>query len=83
MKIKDSYSVFVTKQLAATKNYYITWFDFEVYFESTWFILLRSQGETPFSVAFMDEKHPTSPPSMPAIDANSGVFFNARSGRCG
>ncbi len=75
MKIKDSYPVFVTKQLLATKNYYTKWFDFEVFFESNWFILLQIKGEKPYFIAFIDEQHPTSPPSIPAINANAGVFL--------
>lgn len=75
MKIKDSYPVIVTNQLAITKNYYLTWLGFESYFESTWFILMQSQGEKPFFIALMDETHPTSPPSMPAVNSNCGVFL--------
>ena len=75
MKVKDSYPVFITKQLQLTKEYYVKWFDFEVFFESTWFILVESKGEQPYFIAFMDEQHPTSPPSMPAINSSAGVFL--------
>jgi len=75
MKIKDTYPVFVTKQLTETKNYYVDVLQFDVAFESTWFVLLQIKGEHPHFIAFMDEQHPTSPPSMPAMDAKSGVFL--------
>ena len=75
MKIKESYPVFVTKRLTATKDFYVKWFKFEVFFESTWFILLQAKSDRPYYVAFMDESHPTSPPTLPAINATAGVFL--------
>ncbi len=75
MNIRDTYPVFVIKQLTETKNYYVKWLQFEVIFESTWFLLLKANSENPYHIAFMHETHPTSPPSMPAIDAKSGVFL--------
>ena len=75
MKIKDSYSVFVTKNFQATKEFYIKWFSFEVYFEASYFILLAAPGDKPYFIAFMDEDHPTSPPSIPSINKESGVFL--------
>lgn len=75
MKIKETYSVFVTKQLTITKDFYVNVLQFSIFFESSWFILLQSEGERPYYIAFMDEEHPTSPPSMPALDPKSGVFL--------
>jgi uncharacterized glyoxalase superfamily protein PhnB len=75
MKIKDTYSVFVTKDLKATKDFYIKWFDFEVYFEASYFILLQASDDKPYFFGFMDEEHPSSPPTIPAINNNSGVFL--------
>jgi uncharacterized glyoxalase superfamily protein PhnB len=75
MKIKDTYSVFVTKDLKAIKDFYIKWFDFEVYFEASYFILLQASDDKPYFFGFMDEEHPSSPPTIPAINNNSGVFL--------
>ncbi len=75
MKIKDTYSVFVTKDLKATKDFYIKWFDFEIYFEASYFILLQAPDDKPYFFGFMDEEHPSSPPTIPAINNNSGVFL--------
>ncbi|MES2651214.1 MAG: VOC family protein [Bacteroidota bacterium] len=75
MKIKDSYPVFVTKELNATKDYYVNALQFNVFFESSWFLLLQTESENPYFIAFMDEQHPTSPPSIPAINSKSGVFL--------
>ena len=67
------YSIFITKKLKESKAFYMKWFDMNIVFESTWFILLATTGDKPFYVAFMDEKHPSSPPSSPAMTAKSGV----------
>lgn len=75
MKIKESYPVFVTAKLTETINYYTKWFEFEVFFESTWFVLLQSKSDKPYFIAFMDYRQPTSPPSIPAINAKAGVFL--------
>jgi catechol 2,3-dioxygenase-like lactoylglutathione lyase family enzyme len=75
MKIKDTYSVFVTKDLKAIKDFYIKWFSFKVYFEASYFILFKASDEKPFFIGFMDEEHPSSPPTIPAINSKSGVFL--------
>lgn len=75
MKIKETYPVFVTKQLIASRDFYMMWLNFEVVFESTWFCLLAAQSDLPYHIAFMSETHPTSPPSVPAMDAKAGVFL--------
>ena len=67
------YSIFITKKLKESKAFYTKWFDMNIVFESTWFILLATEGDKPFQLALMDEKHPSSPPSSPAMTAKSGV----------
>ncbi|RZK43890.1 MAG: glyoxalase [Pedobacter sp.] len=74
MEIKDSYPVFVTNDLTSSTRYFVDWFAFEVIFESSWFVLLQAQG-TDRLIAFMDESHPTSPPAIPAINKQAGVFL--------
>src|SRR5688572_9720021 len=75
MQFDDVYPVFVTKNLTAAKEFYVTWFNFQVVFESGFFILLTSQGDKSFTIAFLDEVHPSSPPSPPAMNAQAGVFL--------
>ena len=74
MKHQDIYPVFVTKDLTATKEFYSTWFDLKPVFESSFFILLVSEGSSR-SVGFLSEDHPSSPPSSPAMNAQAGVFL--------
>jgi predicted enzyme related to lactoylglutathione lyase len=75
MKIKDTYSVFVTKKLIETKDFYVKWFGFSVYFKSSYFILLQAHGDKSYYFGFLDENHPSSPPTIPAMNNNAGVFL--------
>lgn len=72
---QNVYPVFITKDLKASKEFYTKWFNFQVVFESGFFILLVSPGEKSCSIAFLSEDHPSSPPTAPAINAQAGVFL--------
>lgn len=76
MNYQDIYSVFVTRDLKTTKEFYTKWLNFKVYFESSFFILLVAlSGDKSFSIGFIDEVHPSSPPTISAMDGKSGVFL--------
>ena len=75
MTYQDVYPVLVTKNLKACKEFYTKWFDLNVSFESSFFILLVSKGERSFSVGFIDEEHPSSPPTSSAMKKDEGVFL--------
>ncbi|NJM26023.1 MAG: glyoxalase [Bacteroidia bacterium] len=75
MQFEDVYNVYISKDIQACKTFYQRAFDCEVVFESTFFILLSTRGEKNFSVAFMSEDHPTSPPEGTALRAGEGVFL--------
>ena len=74
MQVADSYPVFVTEALAECRDFYRSFFGFEVVFEATWFVLLASGGEKPVSLAFMHPEHPSSPPT-PGAFRGDGAFF--------
>ena len=75
MKTFDNvYTVFVTKQLDQTVWFYEQHFGFTKLFQSTFFVLLQTPGEQKFNIAFMDEDHPTAPPSPRAFNGN-GSFL--------
>jgi catechol 2,3-dioxygenase-like lactoylglutathione lyase family enzyme len=71
MQIVDSYPVIITQELQASRDFYTMWLDFEVVFEASWFVLIKS-GST--SLAFMHPNHPSSPPDPPAF-AGEGAFL--------
>ncbi|MCI0750989.1 MAG: VOC family protein [Flammeovirgaceae bacterium] len=75
MIYQDIYPVFITRDLTSSKDFYTRWFNLQVAFESSFFILLISTGERPWSVGFLNESHPSSPPSNPAMNAQAGVYL--------
>ena len=71
---EDAYSVYITKDLKKSKEFYQKWLDFEVVFEATWVVYLRSQGDHKVSFALIDEDHPSTPPSYGAFNGR-GSFL--------
>lgn len=74
MVYQDVYPVFVTKDLTITKQFYEKWFNLKPVFESGFFMLLASEDNSR-SIGFLSEEHPSSPPSMPAMNTQAGVFL--------
>lgn len=72
--IEDVYPVIISRKLEETVNFYVERFNFNKIFESTFFVLLQSDGDRPFSIAFMEEVHPTAPPS-PGVFSGAGFFL--------
>ena len=68
------YTVFITKDVEASKTFYEKWFRFNVVFESSWFVLLSTPGEHPSLIAFMHENHPSNPPSPKAFNGSGGFI---------
>lgn len=75
MTYQDVYPVYVTKDLKTCKEFYSKWFNMQVVFESSFFILLVTPGEKSFTIGFLNEVHPSSPPSSPAMNAQAGVYL--------
>ena len=72
--VDNVYTVFITKKLTETVKFYEQYFGFTSIFESTFFVLLQSSGEQKFNIAFMDEEHPTAPPTPKSFNG-SGSFL--------
>lgn len=62
MQLQDCYPIIVTEQLGACRDFYRHWFELEVVFEASWFILLGLPDNERAVVAFMHPSHPTAPP---------------------
>ena len=71
--IDQIYTVFITNKLDESVKFYESYFGFTKLFESAFFVLLQSQGNQQY-LAFMDEQHPTAPPT-PARFNGSGSFL--------
>ncbi len=74
IKLDHVYTVFITTKLEETVKFYEQYFGFTKVFESNFFVLLQSAGDSKFNIAFMDEKHPTTPPDPRAFNGN-GSFI--------
>lgn len=72
--VNSVYPVIITGSIDQTKEFYIKWFGCELVFESTWFILLKLPGASENLIAFIDEIHPSSPPSPKAFSGD-GFFY--------
>ncbi len=79
MQIVDSYPVIVTEAMTDCRDFYVRWFDFEIAFEASWFVLLASAGARPVSIAFMHPDHPSTPPS-PGAHRGDGSFVTFQVG---
>lgn len=73
-KIDHIYTVFITARLKETVEFYEQYFGLSKVFESTFFVLIQTTGEQKFSLAFMDETHPTAPPSPERFNG-TGAFL--------
>jgi uncharacterized glyoxalase superfamily protein PhnB len=74
IEYEDGYSVYITKDLKSSKEFYVHWLDFEILFEASWFVYMQSKGNHKITFALIDEKHPSTPPSYGAFNGQ-GSFL--------
>jgi catechol 2,3-dioxygenase-like lactoylglutathione lyase family enzyme len=74
IEYEDAYSVYITRDLKKSKEFYTQWLEFDVVFEATWFVLFQSKGGNPITFALIDETHPSSPPAYGPFNG-SGSFL--------
>ncbi|MGA5757792.1 VOC family protein [Nonomuraea bangladeshensis] len=58
MELNSVYPVLCTTDLAASKDFYVRLFGYEVTFEADWYVSLR---RGPYELALLDHEHPTLP----------------------
>ncbi|MFI6987578.1 VOC family protein [Nonomuraea wenchangensis] len=58
MELSSVYPVVCTEDLAASKDFYVRLFGYEVTFEADWYVSLR---RGPYELALLDHEHPTLP----------------------
>ncbi|WP_067716303.1 VOC family protein [Nocardia yamanashiensis] len=62
MKLSSFYPVIGTGKLAEARDFYTTWFGFEITFEADWYISLRRTADDhPYELALLDYTHATVP----------------------
>jgi catechol 2,3-dioxygenase-like lactoylglutathione lyase family enzyme len=60
VNLNSFYPVFLTPQIAATRDFYVRHFAFQPTFESNWYVSLRS-ADGRFELAFVAQDHDTVP----------------------
>ncbi|MFF2088746.1 VOC family protein [Nocardia sp. NPDC058176] len=64
MKLSGFYPVLATSDLPASRDFYTSWFGFEITFEADWYISLKrpgGDGAPDYELALLDPTHPTIP----------------------
>ena len=61
MKITQYYPVLQVSDVAATASFYKTHFDFDVAFDSDWYVHLQSRHDPSVNLAILDGQHETIP----------------------
>lgn len=75
MHLKDLYTIIVTDRRTECRDFYVKWFDFDIVFESSWFVYLAAKGDHAFGIAFMTPNHPSHPPG-PERFSGQGMFLS-------
>jgi catechol 2,3-dioxygenase-like lactoylglutathione lyase family enzyme len=61
MQLQSFYPIVVTSRGAECRDFYRRWFELDVVFEASWFVLLGRKDGTA-TIAFMAPDHPSAPP---------------------
>jgi catechol 2,3-dioxygenase-like lactoylglutathione lyase family enzyme len=72
MQLQDVYPIVVTEHLVRCRDFYRQWFELQVLFEASWFVLLGTGESGRATVAFMHPSHPSAPPG-PATFNGKGM----------
>ncbi|GHJ53008.1 antibiotic resistance protein [Nonomuraea sp. TT08I-71] len=59
--LSSFYPVLGSRDVAAAKDFYTTYFGFEVTFEADWYVSLRRTDAPQYELALLDYSHPTVP----------------------
>ncbi|MEJ2868774.1 VOC family protein [Actinomycetospora sp. OC33-EN08] len=72
MSLTSLYPVLCCSDVAAARDFYVTWFGFDVTFEADWYVSLR---RTSWELALVDATHPTVPDAYRGRPAG-GLLLN-------
>jgi len=76
MKIKNVVPVIAVKDIAKNRVFYTEVLNFEVVYQTDWYLHLRSAGDEKVEIGFVASNHPMQPDIFhPAFDGR-GVFYS-------
>ena len=61
MKPNSIYPVIGTDQIAVSRDFYTSHFDFDIVFEADWYVSLRSRSNPAYELALLDYRHSSLP----------------------
>lgn len=61
MKPKSIYPVIGTDQIAVSRDFYTSYFDFDIVFEADWYVSLKSRTNPAYELALLDYRHSSLP----------------------
>ena len=76
MVIKNVVPVIAVKDIAKSKVFYTEVLDFEVVYQSDWYLHLRSGGDDKVEIGFVASHHPMQPEVFHAAFDGKGVFYS-------
>jgi catechol 2,3-dioxygenase-like lactoylglutathione lyase family enzyme len=74
VQLSSFYPVICTSQVAATRDFYVELFGFEIAFEADWYVSLARPGDPVYELAVLDASHPSLPEGYRTTVA--GVLLN-------
>ncbi len=61
MKPNSIYPVIGTDQIAVSRDFYTSHFEFDIVFEADWYVSLRSKSNPAYELALLDYRHSSLP----------------------
>ena len=61
MKPNSIYPVIGTDQIAVSRDFYTSHFDFDIVFEADWYVSLKSRSNPAYELALLDYRHSSLP----------------------
>ena len=61
MKPNSIYPVIGTDQIAVSRDFYTSHFEFDIVFEADWYVSLRSRSNPAYELALLDYRHSSLP----------------------
>jgi uncharacterized glyoxalase superfamily protein PhnB len=73
MKLQSVYPLITTRDLAASRDFYVANFGLEVIFEANWVAVLGMPGRGEICLGLMTPDHPTQPPGPETFDGRGMI----------
>ena len=73
MKLQSAYPLVTTRELRASRDFYVSHFGMEVMFDASWVVILGLPGRGEICLGLMAPDHPTNPPGPDVFDGKGMI----------